>query len=441
MAFLGGPSSDIGAPEGFVKTKVSTLSSHSAGALDSGALSGVTEKLHGTSAIRHLKSLGEGVLLSPLVMLSADGHFHNLYGVYTQKSTRYYQVSHGTGDPELLNDEELADLDVAAVWLRKDAELPLSRVSVGSAELTIAPRFCNMGFMSPAERKSCSVSVSNVGGSSIDLESVHTTCGCTSAAFENNAKRLDPGSTVLMTVSLSSSVLPPIHETVRLTLRDSASGESTVAALDVVGCKFPTKKLSGRTLPLGSARRGDTAMAVYRLSEVPTDRFTIVDVRASNLPIEHEISTQVDSTGLATYRVSVRCDTTPFKPGAYEGSLIFTTTSESIPTVLVPLSVRVLPDVQFRPEQLAFDAVNQGDEAISHIAIFSPLGSSITSVRPMNVRSDMTVTVGSPIADEVPVEVRWRWTKPFDGSRTLLLAIATSDGNANLTLHCSRSAH
>lgn len=81
-----------------------------------------------------------------------------------------------------------------------------SKPDDNGAMIKIIPGSYDFGTIKYGEKSSQNFEIKNTGNETLQLLRVSTSCGCTKAEVENNAKSVEPGESVKMTVTIDPSV-------------------------------------------------------------------------------------------------------------------------------------------------------------------------------------------------------------------------------------------
>lgn len=249
--------------------------------------------------------------------ISIDGHL-------------LYQVLHGNSTPSLVSTDHLLSADFVQGW-RIEGTSALVKIRVGSAILQLKSLYHNFLEVKPDQRVECVFSLKNVGTSTLLLEKPQVSCSCIETG-DSQPSSIAPNDTKTLSVALHPK--GSFHHAVALTLFDKGSPVPRRVTLDLLGVTRASMKITPKAVDFGVVVPGSSISRTVLLTEVPTDRFSILTVDTGSLPITWKTEESKDNNGLSSYLLRLGLNVAQACPHDTKARL------SSLRTVLVDLAWR-----------------------------------------------------------------------------------------------------
>jgi len=225
----------------------------------------------------------------------------------------------------------------------------------GFPAILIDPGAIDFGTLAQEEARTSTVEISNVGGATLVIERVDSTCGCTVAKPEKSS--LEPGESTPLVITFSSKQFQGNqYKTVRIHSNDPAEAivEIDVKAFVKVPLVFTP---GGKMISFGKLRAGEAEPHVIKL--LSTDGIAL-DVEAVRVNEDKLKATIRDSkSGSPSEKDLVVELADDVGPGAIREILSFKTNIPETPTFDIEVAALVLADVQVFPEDVNFRYVRR----------------------------------------------------------------------------------
>ena len=293
--------------------------------------------------------------------ISIDGHL-------------LYQVLHGNSTPSLVSTDHLLSADFVQGW-RIEGTSALVKIRVGSAILQLKSLYHNFLEVKPDQRVECVFSLKNVGTSTLLLEKPQVSCSCIETG-DSQPSSIAPNDTKTLSVALHPK--GSFHHAVALTLFDKGSPVPRRVTLDLLGVTRASMKITPKAVDFGVVVPGSSISRTVLLTEVPTDRFSILTVDTGSLPITWKTEESKDNNGLSSYLLRLGLNVAQAAPTRHEGAIVVTTNSISRPRVAIPIAFHVAPYVRAVPSVVSLGTIRVGDVREQKIQFVSRDGAPIS---------------------------------------------------------------
>lgn len=338
----------------------------------------------------------EFAMCSALLTNKSLTKFVAVIGVLQRDSEVGYQVIDQKGMPAILPPEDRQKFGLDCLWIRRQPSEP--QTNAEDFSFSLDSQFHSFGMTKPFQTYECNVTLKNTGLKLLRINSVRTSCGCTSAGVRG-ALRLKPGESTVVRINLRTSQDLAIRQTVLIALNDMLGDQNHPDSEHLIG--FPvfanqeaSMQIAPSALNLGIIDRSPNASIdrIVRLSETPTDRFEINKVSMGKTPLTYKLRTINCSNGLRNYLINFSMNPSHAQLAkirvpdgdAISDSITIETTSHLVPRVSIPVEFRLPPRVVLTPSIISFGSPRVGVKVQEHVFLALPPRSlsRVVEIRP-----------------------------------------------------------
>jgi hypothetical protein len=216
--------------------------------------------------------------------------------------------------------------------------------------------------------------VKNIYKHEIELLSVRSSCGCTTAMFENEKLRAGAVGHVVATFNTTSH---SGHQRATITLEvawnDNGVRRTGEAQLQIEGTIRGDVTVEPESVSFLNVPYGSPHEQRLRISSEGRRNWRVKNVQCNCENVEFELCEACRSSDRVAYDLLVRL-TQYTAPGSFRGQLVLITDDESRPRIPVYISGRVITHVTVAPEHIFFGEVEVGRQ----IRIATDLGEVAT---------------------------------------------------------------
>jgi hypothetical protein len=192
-------------------------------------------------------------------------------------------------------------------------------------------------------------------------------------------------------------------------------------------------------LDFGKVMKGETYERTVNITEVPTDRFSILNVTAGDRPIRGTFETIGERAGLKTYQVRVLFSPDDEQSGQSRGFFTIETDSLLRPEVQISYSYSMVPDISAEPSIISLGSVRVG--ATSEVSVL------ITARNEEEFRCEIKFVPDGSEASVIrkgnPTELLFKATPSQTGIwyDKLIVVVKTSEREEVLEIECVGYVH
>ena len=319
---------------------------------------------------------------APVMLVSQSNHLYLLLGAIDVDGELMCQLLHGDSGVSLVAKSQLLETGFIEAWQFERGATKGVPLKIGQeGELLVDKVLHNFGEVRPDQQFECVFQLTNAGSAPIVLEKPRTSCGCTTTDLPK-AITLQPRETRDFGVVIQPKDSPSMRESVLLTAFEPGNETPRQQELLLVGNQRQLMTVVPVGLDLGIVIPGKSYDRTVRLTEVPTDRFSIERIDSS-LPIAHAVEAVKDVNGLTTYRVRLSPKVDGSLSGEQTGEVTIATSSRFRPRVVLPVKFKVAPPVFIEPSVVALGTIRVGEASSQKVRLVSrdnvPLAVTIAS--------------------------------------------------------------
>ncbi len=296
---------------------------------------------------------------SAQILVHKTGHLYVFIGAIDLDGQVACQLIHGNSPVWLVTKRQLKRSGFREVW-RSRSPVTSIPAHIGSTSLSLDAVSHNFGEIQPSVDVSCKFRLQNTGNGSIVIDRPITSCRCTAPSIDEKTV-LAPGDSEDMEIRIRGSVSASVRHSVALHCFEHGTGVSKMIKLTLLGSQRQSMRVVPNSLDFGTLNAGDRAHRLLTLTEVPSDRFAVVNVHTGELPLAYTQETHVAPDEIATYRFGLELTAAPTDEGEHRGEVVLTTDSRQLPKVVVPVRFAVLPQVRAIPERVSFGMIRIGE--------------------------------------------------------------------------------
>lgn len=317
--------------------------------------------------------------MAPVVLEHKTGHVYVIIGAIQVGDSVMWQILHGDSPVSLASSELLSQGGFEYVWAFKRSNNVA--ISVGKSTLEVDKLHHTFGEIRPGNPLRCSFHLSNPGTKAIIVERPWTSCSCISTNIKERTT-LEPGQSIDLEFEMRVPGSTSLRQLVGLKLHEKGTGLSRLITLGVFGTYRKLMTVSPDHVDFGLVVPGSTYKRTVLLKELPTDRFSLLEVEVGNLPVECEVETRRGDTGLHTHKLDL---VLRVPDGATSGEtrsvVVLNLDNHERKQVHIPVSYEVEPSIKAVPSAVSFGTIAIGEEHVRKLQIIPEDGSSIKSVR------------------------------------------------------------
>ena len=293
-----------------------------------------------------------------MLLIHPKGHVYLLLGTVMLGEVLTYQVIHGDSAVWLIDKKTLERAEFTEAWQfnKKTAGIP---IAVGGGVLTIDQHYFNFGKVTPSTALEAVVSFKNTGDKPLIFTKPEVTCACTVAEGLADLE-LPPGESKDMKVSFQTSAGSSERHPVFVKVFEKGTGIPKRIEILLMASQQQSMSIEPMGLGFGRVVKGETYERTVNISEVPTDRFTILKVDSENQPIRGEFETLGERGGLKTYQVKAIFSPDGNLPDREKNFFTVETDSLLRPKLQIPYSYSVMPDVYSEPSVISLGSTKAG---------------------------------------------------------------------------------
>ena len=203
--------------------------------------------------------------------------------------------------------------------------------------------------------------VKNIYKQDIELESVRSSCGCTSPTLENT--KLKTGDVGYVVATFNTRTFDGVHSatlTVDVQWNDNGIIRHGEAQLRVHGDIRSDVVFKPGAIKFDGVDQGTKSEQQVRVTYAGRSDWKITDIRGASDDLEVELTEAQRFEGRVAYDLLVRMkDSAP--AGYFNEQLVLVTNDNSNPRIPLRVEGRVIPQISVAPEALRFGEVTQGE--------------------------------------------------------------------------------
>ena len=293
-----------------------------------------------------------------VLLIHPKGHVYLLLGTVMIGDVLTYQIIHGESAVWLIDKTTLERARFAEVWQFKTKAEGIP-IAVGNGALTIDRHYVNFGKVLPSTTLETVVLFKNTGEKPLVFTKPEVTCRCTVAEGLADSE-LAPGDSREMKLSFQTSAGSSERHPVFVKVFEKGTGLSNRIEIVLMASQQQSMMIEPMSLDFGKVVKGETYERTINITEVPTDRFSILAITSENQPIRGTFESSSERGGLKTYRIKVLF--TPDENSPVPLGKVFTIETDSLlrPKVPIPYGYSVLPDVFVEPSIISLGNVEVG---------------------------------------------------------------------------------
>lgn len=220
----------------------------------------------------------------------------------------------------------------------------------------------------------------NIYKQDVRLDSVRSSCGCTSAAIDGST--LKTGEVGYVVATFNTRTFTGQHGatlTVTVSWDDAGVHRSGETQVRVHGNIRGDIVFQPGAVNFADVAQGDTAERQVRVSYAGHSDWHILDVRGVTNDIEAELTETRRTAGNVAYELLVRLkDTAP--AGYFNEQLVLVTSDGQNPRIPLDVSGRVISPISVAPESLLLGDVTQGEQVSKKVLVRGQQPFRITAI-------------------------------------------------------------
>ena len=302
-----------------------------------------------------------------MLLIHPKGHTYLLLGTVMIGDVLTYQIVHGDSSVWLIDKKTLKRAEFTEAWQfkKKVEDIP---IAIGKGALSIDRHYFNFGKVLPSTTLVSVVSFKNIGEVPLIFAKPEVTCGCTVAEGLSDSELL-PGKSKEMKVSFQTSAGSSERHPVFVKVFEKGTGMSKRIEILLMASQQQSMMIEPMGLDFGRVEKGESYERTVNLSEVPTDRFSILRITSEDQPIQGSFETIGERGGLKTYQAKVIFSPSGIQPDRAVNVFVVETDSILRPHVQIPFNYLMMPDVNVEPSVVSLGSVKVGETVEEKILI------------------------------------------------------------------------
>lgn len=321
-----------------------------------------------------------------VVLEDSDGAISLVLGVVTVDGEQYLQMIGDRAASELVPLPLLGRDPPVRVWLAERRATDSVNVVTGETIVAFEHLWHTFGVTAPFSEQEYRFKVTNLGSTSVRLQVVSTSCGCTVAHFANGGL-IPPSETEEVIATVQTGDKTSYKQIITLRVADEINQRYLDFPLMLFGNQVSVMSVVPERLDFGATRWDSPKVSrTVVLSGSSHDRFRVVDVSIDDLPITSSIGADGGANydadldaGAEKTVISFTLDPSGLDPGTFESRARITTTSLFRPVVELPIRLTIRPRVEAVPGVVSFGRAVSGDTKEQSVSLVSANNAPFTA--------------------------------------------------------------
>ena len=372
------------------------------------------------------------------VLFHPNGHLYVMLGAVLIDNVVMYQIMHGDSPIWLISQDALMKAGFAEVWQFTENSRA-TPVHVGNTVLEVSSLYHNFGLTRLHASVEWSLVLTNLGPQELIVAPPVTSCSCTTVGIVDAAS-LHPGESKELMISLHTSSSVSERQSVFIPVYEEGSGHTKSIEIFIFANKQRSMQVAPSRIDFGEVSAGKKYTRIVNLSEISTDRFSVLEISSNTNNISGTLKTKPnDINGLKKYQVEVLFIPSEELFGLDNVSLTIKTDSVLRPQIELPLTFKLMPSIRAEPNVVSFGSIPINTPVSAVIRVSSD-NNDLTGCKFLDIPDGYVV---KSIREGNPLELEVVFTPTQKGliQDKIVVSVQTISHKKSLEIDCAGYVH